>query len=171
MASTGLLTFVTSVLRKTNKTEQKRRQREIKYQISEQSRKKDHFIRYRNCRREKLLLLMLTMMTLINPPRERNLWMNPQSDDWFRMGDSTFTPEQWYENFRVTNTFTFVLGEIEHKIARHSDAQSCFSKEEVSNDTLLPRFYNQISNESFPLPKGPLTLLLLRQSTCISPPF
>ena len=111
--------FVTSVLRKTNETEQKRRQREIKYQISEESRKKERFIRYRNCRRKKLLLLALTMMTLINPPRQRNLWMNHQSDDWFRMADSTFTPEQWYQNSRVTkNTFTFIPGEIEHKIAR-----------------------------------------------------
>lgn len=86
--------FVTSVLTKTNETEHKRRQHEIKNQISEESRKKERFIRYRNCQRKKLMFLMLTMMTLVNPPscmRERNIWMKPQSDDWFRMANSSFT--------------------------------------------------------------------------------
>ena len=64
-----------------NKQNQAKKSTMGKYQISEESRKKKRFIRYRNCQRKKLLLLTLTMMTLINPPREINLWMNPQSDD------------------------------------------------------------------------------------------
>ena len=103
-----------------NEAEEKRRQREIKKQKSEEQERKERLMRYRGCRRKKLFLFMLAMSTLINRPRKRNIWMNPKSDDWFRMSDSTFTQEQWYENFRVTkNTFRFILGEIEHEIGRH----------------------------------------------------
>ena len=111
--------FVNSLLRKKNEAAEKR-QRGIKKQKSEELKRKERLMRYRGCRRKKLFLFMLAMSTLINPPRERNIWMNPKSDDWFRMADSSFTQEQWYENFRVTkDTFTFILGEIEHEIARH----------------------------------------------------
>ena len=73
-------------------------------------------MRYRGCHRKKLLILMLAMSTLINPPRERNVCLNLKSDDWFTMVDSTFTQEQRYKNFRVTkNTFTFILGESNMK--------------------------------------------------------
>ena len=119
MAS-SLLMFVNSLLRQKNEAEEKRRQREIKKQKSEELKRKERLLRYRGRRRKKMFLFMLAMSTLINPPRERNIWMNPKSDDWFTMVDSTFTQEQWYENFRVTkNTFTFILSEIEHDIARH----------------------------------------------------
>ena len=112
--------FVNSLLRQKNEAEEKRRQREIKKQKSEELKRKERLLRYRGRRRKKMFLFMLAMSTLINPPRERNIWMNPKSDDWFTMVDSTFTQEQWYENFRVTkNTFTFILSEIEHDIARH----------------------------------------------------
>lgn len=118
MAS-SLLIFVTSLLSKTNDAEEKRRQPEMKKQKSEDLKRKERFMRYRDRRRKKLLLLMHMMSTLINPPRERNVWMNHQSDDWFRLADSTFTQEQWYENFHVTkSTFTFILGKIEHEIER-----------------------------------------------------
>lgn len=62
---------------------------------------------------------MLSIITLINPPRDRICWMRPNSDDWFILADSTFNREQWYENFRVTrDTFTIILNEIEHDIAK-----------------------------------------------------
>ncbi|XP_073237537.1 uncharacterized protein [Porites lutea] len=62
---------------------------------------------------------MLSIITLINPPRDRIWWMRPNSDDWFILADSTFNREQWYENFRVTrDTFTIILNEIEHDIAK-----------------------------------------------------
>ena len=71
------------------------------------------------CRRKLLLLIMLSIITLINPPRDRICWMRPNSDDWFILADSTFNREQWYENFRVTrDTFTIILNEIEHDIAK-----------------------------------------------------
>ncbi|CAH3151227.1 unnamed protein product [Porites lobata] len=71
------------------------------------------------CRRKQLLLIMLSIITLINPPRDRICWMRPNSDDWFILVDSTFNREQWYENFRVTrDTFTIILNEIEHDIAK-----------------------------------------------------
>ncbi|CAH3167085.1 unnamed protein product [Porites lobata] len=71
------------------------------------------------CRRKQLLLIMLSIITLINPPRDRICWMRPNSDDWFILADSTFNREQWYENFRVTrDTFTIILNEIEHDIAK-----------------------------------------------------
>ena len=66
--------FVTSFLRKTNETEDKRRQREmLKKQKNEESRKKDRFtlMRYHDYGRKKLLLLKLAMTTLINPSREK----------------------------------------------------------------------------------------------------
>lgn len=37
-------------------------------------------------------------MTLINPPRARNLWINPQPDDWFRMA-------AFLRHFESTTTF------------------------------------------------------------------
>ena len=50
------------------------------------------------CRRKQLLLIMLSIITLINPPRDRICWMRPHSDDWFILADSMFNREQWYEN-------------------------------------------------------------------------
>ena len=65
------------------------------------------------------MLIMLSIITLINPPRDRNCWMRPNSDDWFILADSTFKREQWYENFRDTrDTSTIILNEIEHDIAK-----------------------------------------------------
>ena len=65
------------------------------------------------------MLIMLSIITLINPPRDRICWMRPNSDDWFMADDSTFNREQWYENFHVTrDTFTIILTEIEHDITK-----------------------------------------------------
>ena len=97
-----------------------------------------------------------------NPPRDRICWMRPNSDDWFILADSTSNSEQWYENFRVTrDTFTIILNEIEHDIAKQDtiDAQSCSNEKEAGNDSLLLCFYSRVSNhckslwsfKSFPL--------------------
>ena len=42
-------------------------------------------MRYHDYGTKKQLLLKLAMTTLINPPRKKNVWMNPKSDNWFKM--------------------------------------------------------------------------------------
>ena len=94
---------------------------------------------YRDSRRKRLLPVMLVMSTLINPPRERNVWMNPQSDDWFRPADSTFTQEHGKRIF-VSQRLHLRLFLMKSNM-RHSKAKSRSNEEEFSNDTLLPCLY------------------------------
>ena len=111
MASTVCLSYLRLLQTKLKETRRKKRP-------PHERNAKSSMLRYW-CRRKQLLLIMLSIITLINPPRDRICWMRPNSDDWFILADSTFNREQWYENFRVTrDTFTIILNEIEHDIAK-----------------------------------------------------
>ena len=111
MASTVCLSYLHLLQTKLKETRRKKRP-------PHERNAKSSMLRYW-CRRKQLLLIMLSIITLINPPRDRICWMRPNSDDWFILADSTFNREQWYENFRVTrDTFTIILNEIEPDIAK-----------------------------------------------------
>ena len=104
---------------------------------------------YRDSRRKRLLPLMLVMSTLINPLGERNIWMNPQSDDWFRPADSTLTQEHGKRIF-VSQRLQLRLFLIKSNM-RHSNAKSRSCEEEFRNDTLLPCLYVWVPNDCKPL--------------------
>lgn len=111
MASTVCLSYLHLLQTKLKETRWKKRP-------PHERNAKSTMLRYW-CRRKQLLLIMLSIITLMNPPRDRNCWMRPNSDDWFILADSTFKREQWYENFRDTrDTFTIILNDIEHDIAK-----------------------------------------------------
>ena len=61
------------------------------------------------------------VITSVNIPRYKVLWMYERSMVWFDMVEESFTNEQWYENFRVRKeTFEFILNKISRDIT-HKD--------------------------------------------------
>ena len=137
MASTVCLSYLHLLQTKLKETRWKKRP-------PHERNAKSSMLRYW-CRRKQLLLIMLSIITLINPPRDRNCWMRPNSDDWFILADSTFKREQWYENFRDTrDTFTIILNEIEHDIAKQDTPMR--KAVPMRNDSLLLCFYSRVSN-------------------------
>ena len=63
--------------------------------------------------------LLQAILSCLNPPRLREVWMHPHSFAWFDMVEASFPDELWYSNFRVTHgTFTYILHEIGDEISR-----------------------------------------------------
>lgn len=68
------------------------------------------FVRNVEQRKKKFIQALLSC---VNIPRYKDLWMHERSMVWFDMVEESFTDEQWYENFRVRKeTFVFILNEI-----------------------------------------------------------
>ena len=63
--------------------------------------------------------LLQAILSCLNPPRLREVWMHPHSFAWFDMVEASFPDELWYSNFRVTRgTFTYIHHEIGEEICR-----------------------------------------------------
>ena len=45
--------------------------------------------------------LLQAILSCLNPPRSREVWMHPHSFAWFGMVEASFPDELWYSNFRV----------------------------------------------------------------------
>ena len=59
------------------------------------------------------------ILSCVNIPRYKLLWMYERSMVWFDMVEESFTAEQWYENFRIRKeTFLFILNKISEDITR-----------------------------------------------------
>ena len=74
--------------------------------------------RQRRKRRYKLLLAIAAVLAC-NFPVDRRFWMASRSDQWFVITETSFSDEEWYENFRVSKeTFQYIVSEIENEIVR-----------------------------------------------------
>lgn len=79
---------------------------------------RESFVRRLAKRRSEFLQAILSC---VNIPRCRALWMCQRSMVWFDMVEECFTNAQWYENFRVRReTFVYLLNEISQDIT-HQD--------------------------------------------------
>ena len=76
-------------------------------------------------------VLLQAILSSINPPRTRKLWMRPHSLAWFDMAEACFTQEQWYSNFWVTKgTFSCILLETQGDMCRqHTQMRRAVSPE------------------------------------------
>ena len=70
----------------------------------------DRFVRHGEKRKKEFIQALLSC---VNIPRYKDLWMHERSMVWFDMVEESFNDEQWYENFRVRKeTFVFILNKI-----------------------------------------------------------
>ena len=74
--------------------------------------------RQRRKRRYKLLLAIAAVLAC-NFPVDRRFWMAARSDQWFVIAETSFSDEEWYDNFHVSKeTFQYIVSEIENEIVR-----------------------------------------------------
>jgi hypothetical protein len=88
------------------------------YQLQRHKSQLERFVRsLEKCKKE----FIQAVITSVNIPRYKVLWMYERSMVWFDMVEESFTNEQWYENFREhKETFEFILNKISRDIT-HKD--------------------------------------------------
>ena len=47
-------------------------------------------------KRKKLMMLMIALAIVVNPPRDRTLWVGPRTDAWIAMACNEFSEKQWH---------------------------------------------------------------------------
>lgn len=88
------------------------------YHLQRHKSQLERFVRSLEKRKKEFIQAVITS---VNIPRYKVLWMYERSMVWFDMVEESFTNEQWYENFRVRKeTFEFILNKISRDIT-HKD--------------------------------------------------
>ena len=88
------------------------------YQLQRHKSQLERFVRSLEKRKKEFIQAVITS---VNIPRYKVLWMYERSMVWFDMVEESFTNEQWYENFRERKeTFEFILNKISRDIT-HKD--------------------------------------------------
>lgn len=71
----------------------------------------------------KRVKILQAMLACAFYPRIRDVWMRPRSFVWFKMAETNFTNEKWYENFRVTKgELAFLLSKINDDVSHKTHA-------------------------------------------------
>ena len=47
-------------------------------------------------KRKKLMMLMIALAIVVNPPRDRTLWVGLRTDAWIAMACNEFSEKQWH---------------------------------------------------------------------------
>ena len=88
-------------------------------QIEEERRRRRRAFVSRQAR-ERLMFAVLMSVTCCNLSPERTVWTKERSSHWWEhVVKSTFTPQDWLENFRMSQcTFMYLFNELRSSIER-----------------------------------------------------
>ena len=65
------------------------------------------------------MMLMIALAIVVNPPRDRTLWVGPRTDAWIAMACNEFSEKQWHGYFHLSKgTVLYIVNEVEENITR-----------------------------------------------------
>ena len=68
-------------------------------------------------------MLLIALAIIVNPPRDRNLWVGPRTDAWIAMACTQLSEKEWYENFHMSKgTVLYIVNEVEDDV-KHTDSK------------------------------------------------
>ena len=69
--------------------------------------------------KRKKLMWVIALAIVVNPLRDRTLWVGPRTDAWIAMACNEFSEKQWYENFHLSKgTVLNIVNEVEDDVTR-----------------------------------------------------
>ena len=117
------------------------------YHLQRHKSQLERFVRSLEKRKKEFIQAVITS---VNIPRYKVLWMYERSMVWFDMVEESFTNEQWYENFRVRKeTFEFILNKISRDIT-HKDTtmrKAIFAISHFRLNILLSCFHSRVQDD------------------------